>query len=77
MLNANIREPVRLWRIQVSALTYYGSSGAFMRSANSPQLAPARSTDAELVGRANAREEAAIRSIMQSNNRFGKPLLTG
>jgi RNA polymerase sigma-70 factor (ECF subfamily) len=69
MLNANIREPVRLWRIEVSALTYHGSSEVIMRSANSPQVAPARSTDAELVGRANAREEAAIRSIMQSNNR--------
>src|ERR1700731_203368 len=40
-----------------------------MRSANSPQLAPARSTDAELVQRAGARDEAAVRSIMQSNNR--------
>jgi RNA polymerase sigma-70 factor, ECF subfamily len=49
--------------------TYHGGSGVIMRSANSPQVAPARSTDAELVGRANAREEVAIRSIMQSNNR--------
>jgi RNA polymerase sigma-70 factor, ECF subfamily len=40
-----------------------------MRSAYSPHLATAGTTDAELVGRASARDEAAIRSIMQSNNR--------
>jgi RNA polymerase sigma-70 factor (ECF subfamily) len=40
-----------------------------MRSAYSPRLATAWTTDAELVGRASARDEAAIRSIMKSNNR--------
>jgi RNA polymerase sigma-70 factor, ECF subfamily len=40
-----------------------------MHRAHSPQLAPATATDSELVGRAAARDEAAIRSIMQSNNR--------
>jgi RNA polymerase sigma-70 factor (ECF subfamily) len=40
-----------------------------MRSAYSPPLATARSSDADLVGRAGARDEAAIRSIMTSNNR--------
>ena len=40
-----------------------------MRSVYTPRMAPVGSTDAELVGRAGARDEAAIRSIMQSNNR--------
>ena len=40
-----------------------------MRSAYLRQLATDGTADAELVGRANARDEAAIRSIMQSNNR--------
>jgi RNA polymerase sigma-70 factor (ECF subfamily) len=57
------------WRIQVSGATCQGNSGVIMRNAYSPQLAPAGTTDAELVGRAGARDEAAIRSIMQSNNR--------
>jgi RNA polymerase sigma-70 factor (ECF subfamily) len=44
-----------------------------MRHAQAPQradqIAPAGTADAELVERARARDEAAIRSIMQSNNR--------
>jgi RNA polymerase sigma-70 factor, ECF subfamily len=40
-----------------------------MAHAQAPQLAPASTGDAELVRRARGREEAAIRSIMQSNNR--------
>jgi RNA polymerase sigma-70 factor (ECF subfamily) len=40
-----------------------------MRSAPAPQAAPAGSTDADLVARALARDEAAVRLIMQSNNR--------
>jgi RNA polymerase sigma-70 factor, ECF subfamily len=40
-----------------------------MRHAHAPPIAPLATTDAELVGRARARDEAAIRAIMQSNNR--------
>jgi RNA polymerase sigma-70 factor (ECF subfamily) len=40
-----------------------------MRHAQIPQIAPVGTTDAELVQRARARDEAAIRIIMQSNNR--------
>src|SRR5450759_3069717 len=40
-----------------------------MRHAQAPQIAPAGSGDAELVRRARARDEAAVRSIMQANNR--------
>src|SRR5450631_1771995 len=44
-----------------------------MRHAQAPQsahqIAPAGTVDAELVARARARDEAAIRAIMQSNNR--------
>jgi RNA polymerase sigma-70 factor (ECF subfamily) len=40
-----------------------------MRHAEIPQIAPVGTTDAELVQRARARDEAAIRIIMQSNNR--------
>jgi RNA polymerase sigma-70 factor (ECF subfamily) len=40
-----------------------------MRPAQAPPIAPVGSTEAELVGRARERDEAAIRSIMQSNNR--------
>jgi RNA polymerase sigma-70 factor (ECF subfamily) len=40
-----------------------------MRPAQAPQIAPAGTTEAELVRRARERDEAAIRSIMQSNNR--------
>jgi len=39
-----------------------------MRQTQVPQIAPG-GPDAELVGRARNREEAAIRSIMQANNR--------
>lgn len=34
-----------------------------------PQIAPAGAADAELVARARGRDEAAIRSILQANNR--------
>jgi RNA polymerase sigma-70 factor (ECF subfamily) len=40
-----------------------------MRRAYSPELASARTIDAELVRRAIGRDEAAIRSIVQANNR--------
>jgi len=40
-----------------------------MRPAQAPPIAPLGSTEAELVRRARERDEAAIRSIMQSNNR--------
>jgi DNA-directed RNA polymerase specialized sigma24 family protein len=37
--------------------------------AQTPQIAHVATSDAELVRRAHGRDEAAIRSIMQSNNR--------
>ena len=40
-----------------------------MRHAQVPQMAPIGASDAELVARARMRDEAAVRTIMQSNNR--------
>jgi RNA polymerase sigma-70 factor (ECF subfamily) len=40
-----------------------------MRHAQASQTAPARADDSELVRRAMARDEAAVRAIMQANNR--------
>jgi RNA polymerase sigma-70 factor (ECF subfamily) len=40
-----------------------------MRPAPAPQAGPAGNTDADLVARALARDEAAVRLIMQTNNR--------
>src|SRR5579859_500944 len=40
-----------------------------MAHAQATQIAPGASGDAELVRRARKRDEAAIRAIMQSNNR--------
>jgi RNA polymerase sigma-70 factor (ECF subfamily) len=40
-----------------------------MRQAQIPQTSPAESGDTELVQRALARDEAAVRAIMQANNR--------
>jgi RNA polymerase sigma-70 factor (ECF subfamily) len=40
-----------------------------MRQAHIPQIAPAESGDTELVRRALARDETAVRAIMQANNR--------
>ena len=40
-----------------------------MRQAQAPQIAPVGATDIELVRRALARDEAAVRSIIQANNR--------
>jgi RNA polymerase sigma-70 factor (ECF subfamily) len=40
-----------------------------MRQAQTPQVAPVGPADAELVQRALARDETAVRAIMQSNNR--------
>ena len=40
-----------------------------MRHAQAPQIALSATSDAELIQRARERDEAAIRSIMQSNNR--------
>jgi RNA polymerase sigma-70 factor, ECF subfamily len=40
-----------------------------MRHTPAPQIAPAETGDAELVQRARARDEAAVRHIMQANNR--------
>jgi RNA polymerase sigma-70 factor (ECF subfamily) len=48
---------------------FNGSSQAIMRHAEVPQIAAVGTTDADLVARARARDEAAIRSIMQANNR--------
>jgi RNA polymerase sigma-70 factor, ECF subfamily len=46
-----------------------GSIEIIMLHAQAPQNASAGTGDAELVQRARGRDEAAIRSIMQSNNR--------
>jgi RNA polymerase sigma-70 factor (ECF subfamily) len=40
-----------------------------MQHAQAPHIAIGRANDAELVRRAHARDEAAVRSIMQANNR--------
>jgi len=40
-----------------------------MRHAQIPQIAPLESSDTELVRRALARDETAVRTIMQANNR--------
>jgi RNA polymerase sigma-70 factor, ECF subfamily len=40
-----------------------------MRQAHAPQIAPVGSGEAELVRRVLARDEAAVRAIMQANNR--------
>lgn len=40
-----------------------------MRQAQIPQIAATEAADAELVARAQARDEAAVRLIMQANNR--------
>jgi RNA polymerase sigma-70 factor (ECF subfamily) len=40
-----------------------------MPQAPAPQIAPAETTDAELVARARGRDEAAVRAIIKSNNR--------
>jgi RNA polymerase sigma-70 factor, ECF subfamily len=40
-----------------------------MPNAQAPRIAPAATADAELVRRANDRDESAVRSIMQANNR--------
>src|SRR5438270_13800202 len=40
-----------------------------MRPAQAPPIVPVGSTEAELVRRARLRDEAAVRAIMQSNNR--------
>jgi RNA polymerase sigma-70 factor (ECF subfamily) len=46
-----------------------GSREAIMRQAQRPQIPPSGASDSELVRRARARDEAAVRAIMQSNNR--------
>jgi len=46
-----------------------GPSDVTMAHAQAPQIATVETGDAELVQRARNRDEAAIRSIMQSNNR--------
>src|SRR5215210_8802552 len=40
-----------------------------MRQAHKPHIAPFNTIDIELVRRAVARDEAAVRTIMQANNR--------
>ncbi len=40
-----------------------------MRHAQAPQIPPVGAADAELVRRARGRDEAAVRAIMQANNR--------
>jgi RNA polymerase sigma-70 factor (ECF subfamily) len=65
-----IREPVRPCCIQpCSSNVSSKQSDVTMAHAQAPQLAPAATGDAELVRRARGREEAAIRAIMQANNR--------
>src|SRR3979411_541888 len=46
-----------------------GPSEAIMTQAHAPPIAPAGAADAELVQRARGRDEAAVRAILQSNNR--------
>jgi RNA polymerase sigma-70 factor, ECF subfamily len=46
-----------------------GESEAIMRQAQLPQIPPSGASDADLVRRARARDETAVRTIMQSNNR--------
>jgi RNA polymerase sigma-70 factor (ECF subfamily) len=46
-----------------------GSSEAIMTQAHAPPIAPAGAADAELVRRARGRDEAAVRAILQANNR--------
>ena len=46
-----------------------GSSEVIMHPAQAPQIAPVGTFEAELVQRARNRDEAAVRAIMQSNNR--------
>jgi RNA polymerase sigma-70 factor (ECF subfamily) len=46
-----------------------GEGEAIMRPAQAPKIPPVGPGDAELVARALARDEAAVRAIMQSNNR--------
>src|SRR5262245_16506237 len=60
------REPRLGWRIQSPANICH--SGVRMRHAPNA-LAPAVPADAELVRRALGRDEAAVRAIMQPNNR--------
>src|SRR3954464_1566907 len=43
--------------------------GNAMHPAQAPQIAPVGTDDAALVSRALARDEAAVRAIMQANNR--------
>ena len=43
--------------------------GGAMRQAQQPQIPPPGTGDADLVRRALARDEAAVRAIMQANNR--------
>ena len=40
-----------------------------MRHAQQPQIPPPGTSDADLVRRALARDEAAVRAILQANNR--------
>jgi RNA polymerase sigma-70 factor (ECF subfamily) len=44
-------------------------NGIIMRQAEAPRIALTGTSDTELVGRARAHDEAAIRAIMQANNR--------
>src|SRR3979411_3482475 len=46
-----------------------GPSEAIMTQAYAPPIAPAGAADAELVQRARGRDEAAVRAILQANNR--------
>src|ERR1700754_1814602 len=63
---ANSREPSSFPCIQSQ---YPVIGGSIMRQAHVPQTASLDTSDAELVRRALARDEAAVRAIMQANNR--------
>src|SRR2546430_15144759 len=62
--------PICLCRIEpLSCNVFSNRARPFMRPAHAPQAGPIRGSEAELVQRARNRDEAAIHSIMQSNNR--------
>src|SRR5205085_11093706 len=54
---------------QPTTLSLHDALPICMRKAYSPQLATIGAADAELIQRARSRDEAAVRSIMQANNR--------
>jgi RNA polymerase sigma-70 factor (ECF subfamily) len=64
------REPNCHCRIQPVSINVIGSGEVIMHPSQSPEMAPPAGTaEADLVQRARNRDEAAVRAIMQSNNR--------